>query len=84
LPDKDITSVVYDNSHKRLLATSGQTGVVFESTDGNSWQRGPDSGYPLRRISVVHGRYVGATPFDGVIAQPENESQSANAGSGSN
>ncbi len=85
LPDKDITSVAYDGSRKRLLATSGQTGVIFESTDGGStWQRGPDSGYPLRRISVVHGHYVGATPFDGVIAQPENESQSANAGGGSN
>jgi len=85
LPDKDITSVAYDDSHKRLLATSGQTGVVFESIDGgSSWQRGPDAGYPLRRISVVHGRYVAATPFDGVIAQPENESQSANAGGGSN
>jgi photosystem II stability/assembly factor-like uncharacterized protein len=85
LPDKDITSVVYDGSHKRLLATSGQTGVVFESADGgNTWQRGPDSGFPLRRISVVHGRYVAATPFDGVVAQPENDSQSANAGSGSN
>jgi len=85
LPDKDITSVAYDGGRRRLLATSGQTGVVFESTDGGStWQRGPDSGYPLRRISVVHGRYVAATPFDGVIAQPENESQSANAGGGSN
>ena len=81
LPDKDITSVSYDGSHKRLIATSGQTGVVFESADGGStWLRGPDSGFPLRRISVVHGRYVGATPFDGVIAQPENEAQSANAG----
>ncbi|MGA7167720.1 MAG: hypothetical protein WBX08_01115, partial [Candidatus Sulfotelmatobacter sp.] len=79
LPDKDITSVAYDGSHRRLLAISGQIGVVFESTDGgSSWQRGPDSGFPLRRISVVHGRYVAATPFDGVIAQPENESQSAN------
>jgi photosystem II stability/assembly factor-like uncharacterized protein len=84
LPDKDITSVTYDGSHRRLVATSGLTGVVFESSDGGStWQRGPDSGYPLRRISVVHGRYVAATPFDGVIAQPENEPQSANAGGGS-
>jgi photosystem II stability/assembly factor-like uncharacterized protein len=82
LPDKDITSLTYDGSHKRLLATSGQTGVVFESSDGGrTWQRGPDSGFPLRRISVVHGRYVAATPFDGVIAQPEDETQSA---SGSN
>jgi len=84
LPDKDITSVAYDGSHKRLIATSGQTGVVFESSDGGStWQRGPDSGYPLRRISVVHGHYVAATPFDGVIAQPDGEPQSANAGGGS-
>jgi photosystem II stability/assembly factor-like uncharacterized protein len=85
LPDKDITSVAYDGGRNRLLATSGQTGVVFESTDsGSTWQRGPDSGFPLRRISVVHGRYVAATPFDGVIAQPEGDSQSANAGGGSN
>jgi photosystem II stability/assembly factor-like uncharacterized protein len=82
LPDKDITSVAYDGSHKRLLATSGQTGVIFESSDGGTtWQRGPDSGYPLRRISVVHGHFVAATPFDGVIAQPENETQSASGGS---
>jgi photosystem II stability/assembly factor-like uncharacterized protein len=85
LPDKDITSVTYDGSHKRLLATSGQTGVVFESSDGGStWQRGPDSGFPLRRISVMQGHYVAATPFDGVIAQPENDAQSASASGGSN
>jgi photosystem II stability/assembly factor-like uncharacterized protein len=81
LPDKEITSITYDGSHRRLVATSAQTGVVFESSDGGStWQRGPDSGFPLRRIGVVHGRYVAATPFDGVIAQPESEPQSANAG----
>ena len=83
LPDKDITSITYDASGSRLLATSMQTGVIFQSTDsGRSWQRGPDSGYPLRRVSVVHGRFIGATPFDGVIMQPENESQSAAADSG--
>jgi photosystem II stability/assembly factor-like uncharacterized protein len=83
LPDKDISSVMYDAAGKRLLATSSQTGVVFQSVDsGRTWQRGPDSGYPLRRVNVVRGRLVGATPFDGVIVQPENETQSAAAGSG--
>jgi photosystem II stability/assembly factor-like uncharacterized protein len=84
LPDKDITSIAYDSSRKRLLATSGATGVVFVSTDdGRNWERGPDSGFPLRRISVVNGRFVAATPFDGVIAQPERESESAAMGGGS-
>ena len=83
LPDKNISSITYDPSKKRLLATSNATGVVFESRDsGRSWHRGPDSGYPLRRISVVRGRFVGATPFDGLIVQPENEAASASAGLG--
>ncbi len=84
LPGKDITSVSFDPTHKRLLATSDATGVIFESRDGGrSWQRGPDSGFPLRRVSVIGGRFVGATPFDGVILQPENDSISAAAAAGS-
>jgi photosystem II stability/assembly factor-like uncharacterized protein len=84
LPAKDITSVSLDSTHHRLLATSDATGVIFESRDGGrSWQRGPDSGFPLRRVSVIGGRLVGATPFDGVILQPENESISSAAESGS-
>jgi hypothetical protein len=84
LPAKDITSVSLDSTRKRLLATSDATGVIFESRDGGrSWQRGPDSGFPLRRVSVIGGRFVGATPFDGVIVQPENESISAAAEAGS-
>jgi photosystem II stability/assembly factor-like uncharacterized protein len=83
LPDKNISSIAYDQSKKRLLATSIATGVIFESKDGGrSWHRGPDSGYPLRRVSVVRGRFVGATPFDGLIVQPENEAASASAGLG--
>jgi photosystem II stability/assembly factor-like uncharacterized protein len=78
LPDKNISSIAYDEGGKRLLATSTVTGVVFVSQDGGrSWSRGPDAGYPLRRISTLHGQFLGATPFDGVILQPENDSQSA-------
>jgi photosystem II stability/assembly factor-like uncharacterized protein len=83
LPDKNISSITYDPSRKRLLATSTETGVVFESeNNGQKWHRGPDSGYPLRRISVVHGRFMAATPFDGVIVQPDSEPQSAAADAG--
>jgi len=83
LPDKNISSVSYDESGKRLLATSTNTGVVFESHDGgSSWQRGPDAGYSLRHISVVHGHFVAATPFDGVVVQPDNSPQSASTAMG--
>jgi photosystem II stability/assembly factor-like uncharacterized protein len=84
LPDKNISSISFDGSRKRLLATSMAAGVVFLSSDsGRTWRRGPDTGYPLRHISVVHGRYMAATPFDGVIVQPEHE-ESASAEPGSN
>jgi photosystem II stability/assembly factor-like uncharacterized protein len=78
LPDKNISSISYDENNKRLLATSTETGVVFESQDGgHTWTRGPDTGFPLRNISVVQGRLMAATPFDGVVMQPENEEHSA-------
>jgi photosystem II stability/assembly factor-like uncharacterized protein len=84
LPEKNVSSISYDESTQRLLATSMATGVVFESQDGgHSWRRGPDSGYPLRRVSVMRGRFLAATPFDGVILQPEGESERASAGLGS-
>ena len=71
LPDQNISSISYDEESKRLLATSMDSGVVFESSDGGrSWREGPNSGYPLRRINVVRGRFVAATRFDGVIIQP--------------
>jgi photosystem II stability/assembly factor-like uncharacterized protein len=83
LPDKNISSISYDEGGKRLLATSTVTGVVFESQDGGrNWSRGPDAGYPLRRVSTLHGQFLAATPFDGVILQPESASQSAAVGLG--
>jgi photosystem II stability/assembly factor-like uncharacterized protein len=81
LPDKNISSISYDQNNQRLLATSTETGVVFESQDnGQSWTRGPDTGFPLRNISVVQGRMMAATPFDGIVMQPENEDHSASNG----
>jgi photosystem II stability/assembly factor-like uncharacterized protein len=73
LPGTNISSISYDDENKRLLATSFGTSVVFESRDsGHTWTSGPDSGYPLRRVTFVGGHFVGATLFDGVIVQPQN------------
>ena len=81
LPDKNISSITYDENSQRLLATSTETGVLFESADsGHTWNRGPDTGYPLRHISVVHGRFLAATPFDGVVLEPEYDDHSASNG----
>ena len=84
VPGKDIGSVSYDSERKRLFATSIVSSVIFQSDDnGRSWQRHSDAGYTLRSVSAVKGRLLGATPFDGVVAQPENDSRSASAeGSG--
>jgi photosystem II stability/assembly factor-like uncharacterized protein len=78
LPDANLSSITYDESGNRLLATSTVTGVIFESVDGGrNWHRGPDAGYPLHSINVVKGRFLAATPFDGVVLQPINETQRA-------
>ena len=78
LPDANISSITYDEMGNRLLATSTATGVIFESEDGGrNWHRGPDAGYPLHSVEVVKGRFIAATPFDGVVLQPINETQSA-------
>ena len=80
VPGKDIGSVTYDSERKRLFATSIVSSVIFQSDDnGRSWQRHSDAGYTLRSVSAVKGRLLAATPFDGVVAQPENDSRSASA-----
>ena len=84
VPAKDVASISFDPDGRRLLATSSAAGVVFESNDnGRSWRRGPDVGYRIRAVSVARGRFLAATPYDGVVAQPERESQSASAGGSS-
>lgn len=67
--EADLSSVWCDDSVGVLLA-SLSTGVILESHDGGqNWDRGPDSGYPLRSIQLIHGRLIGATLFDGVLVQ---------------
>lgn len=84
LPDREFTSILFDPVSQRLLATSYVSTVVWESADGGAtWKRGPDTGHPLRRIAIVRGRYFAATPFDGVIMQPETDAPPASVAASS-
>jgi len=72
LPSPNITSVTYAEGH-RLLATIAENTAIFESADGgHRWHRISDTRYPLRRLSLVRGRLVATTRFDGLILQPED------------
>jgi photosystem II stability/assembly factor-like uncharacterized protein len=73
LPSTNITSVTYDEGHRRLLATMAENTAIFASTDGgHSWHPIVDTRYPLRRLSLLRGRLVATTRFDGLILQAEN------------
>jgi len=69
LPEKNVSSISCE--HGLILATSKDTGVVFQSEDqGQSWKPGPDTGYPLLQVKTAGNRLLGATPFDGLVTQP--------------
>lgn len=69
LPEKNVSSISCEQG--LILATSKDTGVVFQSEDqGQSWKRGPDTGYPLLQVKAAGSHLVGATPFDGLVTQP--------------
>ncbi|HXY07875.1 MAG TPA: transcriptional regulator [Terriglobales bacterium] len=77
LPSANITSVTYDEAQQRLLATVAEKTVIFESNDGgHSWHGISDTEYPLRRLSLLHGRLVATTRFDGLILQQETDQHS--------
>ena len=72
LPDRDISSISYDESGKSLL------GHQHGDQHGLSEQRWRTNLEVAARIRVIpfvssawsRGRFVAATPFDGVIVQP--------------
>jgi photosystem II stability/assembly factor-like uncharacterized protein len=85
LPSTDISSVTYDEGRRRLLATMRENTAIFESTDGgHRWHRISDTRYPLRRLSLLRGRLVAATRFDGVILETENDQSRTKSDQSSN
>lgn len=86
-PATNLTSISYDESTKQLLAVGNPRTDVFTSSDGGeTWKKAPQSMWPVRHVAVVHGKLVGLTDFDGVIAQSDSGAgdKVMNAGGGVN
>lgn len=70
LPAREIGSVNYDPESHRLMAIA-QNGQLFVSSDAGQFWKRHDAGWAVRSLAFAHGRVLAATPFDGIIAQPE-------------
>lgn len=67
----NVVEVQVDQENQRVLATGAASTNVYESLDnGRTWSA-VNSGWPLRRVRTLRGRLLGATPFDGIVLQPE-------------
>lgn len=76
LPAKNVSSILYDEDGRRLLAISGSD--YFESIDGGrSWRPAGQPGYVLRGVSPSRGGLFLTSAFDGVLAQTEPPRESS-------
>lgn len=68
----NVAEIQVDQENQRVLATGAASTNVYESLDnGRSWSP-INSGWLLRTVRTVRGRLLGATPFDGIVLQPES------------
>ncbi len=79
----NIHTVQFDDENHRVLATSGSSTNVFESSDnGENWSA-ISTGWRVRNLRLTRGRLLGTTAFDGVVIQPEITATAENvSGSG--
>ena len=86
-PAANVTYISYDRDSKQLLAVGNPRTLVYTSTDGgDTWKQAPQSMWPVRHVAMIHGRLVGLTDFDGVIAESgfDGGAKTVNAGGGVN
>ncbi|MCU1284686.1 MAG: glycosyl hydrolase, repeat protein [Acidobacteriales bacterium] len=77
LPVNQLASLAFDPENQRLIAISHTSTEIFASADlGKSWKR-LDTGWTLRSVRSVRGRFLATTAFDGIVAQPEIAAPSA-------
>jgi ligand-binding sensor domain-containing protein len=81
LPELDVKSILYDESGKRMFATSGSSSEVYQSADnGQHWVAVTQTIYPVQSVTPAGGKLFVTTSHDGVLAQTEHESRAAGGG----
>ena len=79
----NILTVQFDDENHRVLATSGSSTNVFESSDNGKTWSAISTGWRVRNLRLTRGRLLGTTAFDGVVVQPEITATAENvSGSG--
>jgi photosystem II stability/assembly factor-like uncharacterized protein len=74
LPATEVNSISYDGDNQRLLATSGHSAAVYESTDGGrKWHPAGDYVGAVRGVTAGRGRMFVTTAYDGILMQSERE-----------
>lgn len=74
LPATEVNSISYDDENQRLLATSGHSAAVYESTDGGrKWHPAGDYVGAVRGVTAARGRMFVTTAYDGILMQSERE-----------
>ena len=77
LPIWDISQVNYDPTLKRVIVTSGESTLIFAVDPGDRTWKWWDSGWHLRNVRSSGGRLLGASLYNGVVAQPKDLSGNA-------
>lgn len=73
LPYNDIHNIDFDPGLARVVITSSDSSLVFAVDPANGTWKWWDAGWKVRMVHSMNGRLVGASLYDGVVVQPEDD-----------
>jgi photosystem II stability/assembly factor-like uncharacterized protein len=71
LPISDISGLSYDPDLKRVVVTSWASSWVLAVDPADRTWKFYDPGWKVRHVRSMGGRLVGATPYNGVVVEPQ-------------
>ena len=77
LPISDISGLAYDPNLKRVVVTSWSSSWVLAVNPADRTFKFWDPGWKVRHVQSVGGRLLAATPYNGVVMEPNTPAKSA-------